>query len=295
MSVSLVSNHSQLMDGSRSEGEGPKTASSQTSFASNRVAVEQIFPQHNHVTMCLLPEPMGALHTSVLRGQSCSSKIYTIDSGQRFYNESSEAQLSAFLSEVDPSGNHIVELCCDPAHTDLDYQTKSYFRFEFEDEIRKVQLLPLPLSTALQREPSLTNTSYTSSETLGALLIVMSKRSGMSVHSLILSRKSNLDAFHVAEFGKVSRGPVEDTGPFMEVSLYLDNTRDDEGKALYAPDPVLYAAFLSINPLVRSHRIDVLACPLVCHKSPLFHFDTRGPTRALKRSLVLTGTFFQSH
>jgi hypothetical protein len=275
---------------SRSEGGGPTTVSSQNSSASNRVMVEQIFPQQqNYESVCLLPQSDGSLQTSVLRRQSCCSPIYSVDSSQTQYNESSQAELSAFLSEVDPCGNHIVELCCDPTLNKKSKSTKSFFRLEFEDEIRKVQLLPLPLSTNLHRAPSGANPTGTASETVGVLLVVVSKRSGMSVHSLVLTRESSLDLFHVAEFAKVSRGTVEDTGPCTEVSIYLDNTRNEEGRALNDQDSILYVALMPCNPSLRSHRIDILACPLVGHKSPLFRFNTRGPTRALKRSLILTG------
>ena len=275
--------------GARNDGEGPSTVASDNSASSNRVMVEQIFPQHDRKTVCLLPESAERLLTSPLRGHCCTANVYTVDLTKKTFSQTSEVELSAFLSEVAPNGNHRVELCCDPRATRNVNSTKSYFRFEFEDEIRKVQLLPLPLSTGLQMQK--TADSYTTSQTIGALLVAISKRGGLSIHSVVFSRKSAYDPFHIAEFSKVSRRTVEDTGPCIEVALFLDNTRDESGKACAAPDPVLYTAILPIQAEARSHRIDVLACPLVSQKSPLFRFDARGPTRALKRSLVLTGKF----
>lgn len=265
------------------DGEDPKTVASDNSTKSNKVSVEQIFPEDYYESECLLPESMKNLEPSALKGQCCTAKLYSVDLTRQVYNETAEVELSAFLNDIDTKGNNIVELCCDQkGNTD-----KSYFHLEFEDQIRKVQLLPLPLSTKFQRVSAFT--SYRGSQTCGVLLLVVSKSTGMSLHSIILSRKSSFDPFHISEFAKVSRGKVEDTGPCVEISYFLDNTRDEMGRNFGLPDPVLYCAILPCRPSFRSHRIDVLACPLIGHKSPLFHFKNRGPTRALRRSMVLTG------
>ncbi len=282
MSYSLTSEL--LTDEGRStEGEGHITVASESSSMSNKVMVEQIFPEDNYESECLLPESMGSLEASVLKGQCCTAKIYNVDLSREVYSETSELEVSAFLNEVDPKGNHIVELCCGQRNKN----EKSYFHLDFEDQIRKVQLLPLPLSTSFERDIAFN--SYGGAQTCGILLLVVSKRTGMSLHSIILSRKSSFDQFHISEFAKVSRGKVEDTGPCLETSHFLDNTRDESGKSFGLPDPILYVAILPCRPSARAHRIDVLACPLVCHKSPLFRFNTRGPSRALRRSMVLTG------
>lgn len=266
-----------------SDGEDPKTVASENSGKSNQVSVEQIFPEDNYESECLLPESRRNVEVSSLKGQCCTAKLYSIDLTSQAYNETAEVQLSAFLNDIDTKGYNVVELCCGQKNkTD-----KSYFHFEFEDQIRKVQLLPLPLSTQFQRVS--TFTSYRGPQTCGVLMLVVSKSTGMSLHSIILSRKSSLDQFHISEFAKVSRGKVEDTGPWVEMSFFLDNTRDELGRNVGLPDPVLYCAILPCRPCFRSHRIDVLACPLIGHKSPLFNFKNRGPTRALRRSMVLTG------
>lgn len=282
MSLSYSSTSDCLTDECRSN-EAPTTVSSDNSSKLNKVSVEQIFPEDNYESECLLPETMSNLEASSLKDQCCTVKVYSVDMTRQAYNETGEVEFSAFLNEIDAKGNNIVELCCGQKSK----RDKSYFHLEFEDQIRKVQILPLPLSTKFQRVSAFT--SYRGPQTCGVLLLVVSKSTGMSLHSIILSRKSSFDQFHISEFTKVSRGKVEDTGPCVEISHFLDNTRDELGRNFGQQDPVLYCAILPCRPSFRSHRIDVLACPLIGHKSPLFHFKNRGPTRALRRSMVLTG------
>jgi hypothetical protein len=201
-------------------------------------------------------------------------------------SSSTTAELSALLAEIDKDGKYIVELRCDLGKKNP--LKVPCFRFHFEDQVRKVQLLPLPLKTAFHFDREY-QTSGTVLQTLGALLVVVSKRGGLSIHSIVFSRASEDEPFRITEFKKVSRGCIEETGDFMEVSLFLDSGEDAQDVSKDGIDPVLYAGILPTSSSTRSHRLDVLGCPLVRHKSPLFRFTTKGPTRALKRSLVLTG------
>ena len=249
--------------------------------------VEEFFPHEHQEPICLLPQNSF----SSLQGQRCTVKVYGVDIQNEMFGELSSirAELSALLAEIDENGNYIVELRCNLAPK---YPRQNvWFRFQFEDQVRKVQLLPLPLMTTCQFDPQFESTNSTV-QTLGALLVVLSKIGGLSVHSIVLSRTSDDEPFRIAEFKKVSRGIIEDTFDFLEVSLFVDTMPQDvQGRPEEALGSVLYAGILPKSLSTRSQRLDVLACPLVRHKSPLFRFTTPGPTRAFKRTVVLTGTF----
>lgn len=266
------------------------TVASDTSGSSNRVLVEQVFPQHMRDPVCLLPaNPNTSMGANICRNQSCTVSSYSIDQVKRRYIEASEVDLSAFLALIDPDGNHSIELCCNPEGKG-DPTTTSFFRFEFEDEIRKIQLLPLPLNTYFHHE-NIPFYSHKSTEVLGVLLLVVSKRGGLSVHSLVLTRKSEFEQFQLSEFLKVSRGTVDDVGNAAAMSSHLHQPEDGAIDPGEGSDPILYVALSACPKNSRSCRVDCLACPLVCHKCPLFRFMKVGPTRALKRSLVLTGMY----
>ena len=281
-----VGSASRITDGGGSLTGGSSKTSSNEGASTHRVMVEEFFPHEHQVPICLLPQN----NLSSLQGQRCNVKVYGVDIENEVYGELSKirAELSALLAEIDENGNYIVELRCDLAAKNP--RQHVCFRFQFEDQVRKVQLLPLPLKTVFQCDPQFESTNGTV-QTLGALLVVLSKFGGMSVHSIVLSRTSDDEPFRIAEFKKVSRGSIEDTFDFLDVSLFVDAmTQENQGFSDEALDSVLYAGILPKSKSARSHRVDVLASPLVCHKSPLFRFATAGPTRAIKRTVVLTGT-----
>lgn len=283
---SSVGSASRRTDCSISLGGGASRGGSTTCPSSNRVMVEEYFPNQYQDHICLLPE-MG---TSSLQGQRCNVKVYCVDIANRTFGELSyvKAQLSALLTCIDPNGNCVVELRCDLGEKNPRHNV--WFRFKFDDQVRKVQILPLPLKTAFQFRQSLTSQQMVL-QTLAVLLVVVSKRGGISVHSVVLSRTSDDDPFRIAEFKKVSRGSVAETGDSFDISLFLDNTHDVQDTPNMAHDTILYAGILPKSCSSQSHQLEVLACPLVCHKSPLFRFATTGPTRALRRSVVLTGAY----
>jgi hypothetical protein len=255
------------------------------SYTSHRVMVEEYIHDENEKPIGLLPE----ISASSLQGQRCTVKVYNVDSNNQTFGvlPGTTIVLSAFLAEIDRNGNYIVELRCD--HGQESVRKNVSFRFEFQDQVRKVQLLPLPLKTTFQYQTE-HMLSRPVDQTLGVLLVVVSKRGGMSVHSVVLSRTSKREPFRIAEFKKVARGCMEETGDLIEVSLFLDYAQDGQGRSTGTIDPILYAGVLPKSSSTRSQRLDILACPLVSHQSPLFRFKTQGPTRALKRSMVLTGT-----
>lgn len=287
-----------MTEGGRSDnlnGGGPGTVvSAASSSSANRVMVEEFFPYGHQDPICLIPGDKK----SSLQGQSCILKVFNVDIPNRSFSElvSTTALLSAFFAEIDPNGNQVVELRCN-LEEEQPKEEEPCFRFEFEDQIRNIRLMPLPLSTDLHFAGATSLDSKNGClQVVGFLLVVVAKRSGVSVHSVVLSRVSVRDPFRISEFKKVSRGSLEDSGnqeAESQISLYLHNTRDALGRSTgsLSSDPILYTGIISQSLSNLSHRLDALACPLICHQCPLFRFSTQKPTRSLKKSLLLSGTY----
>jgi hypothetical protein len=153
--------------------------------------------------------PMSpSLRCSLAQDSSCTATIYSIDHATKFCDQSSKAELSAFI----PAGQcQYVELYCRPSsssHTD----TLSSIKVEFDDEIRRVKMLPLPANKEIRWEDDsrVQEKKGSSYESIGVLLAVATARAGVVVRSIVLSRNSSLEPFRHSQSIEVSNTRIYD-------------------------------------------------------------------------------------
>jgi hypothetical protein len=146
--------------------------------------------------------PMSAsLRCSLAQDSSCTATIFSVDHATKFCDQSSEAELSAFI----PEGQcQYVELSCKPRSSSLT-DSLSSIKVEFDDEVRRVKILPLPANKEIRWEDSWVQEKKGSSyETLGVLMAVATARAGVVVRSIVLSRNSSLEPFRHSQSIEVS-------------------------------------------------------------------------------------------
>jgi hypothetical protein len=191
-------------------GEPLKYWNSRHTPSPRSVVVAPFFPP-NHIqdpteseNICLLPKSASSCFT-MAKDSCCTAAIFSIDSSKKLYKESSEAELTAFVQANCSDSHQWVQLCCKPDSLSSDHNnmenSKSFLYFD--SEIQQIKLLSLPVNHKIKWQSECTHSN--TSETLGVLLVVVTKRAELIVQSILFSRTSASEQFQLSELIEVRK------------------------------------------------------------------------------------------
>lgn len=184
-----------------------------------------------------------SLSMSIASDQCCSCPVYSAHQS----NESITVEMSAFVPTSDPKS---VFLLCDGV-----LMQKLPFR---DDTILGIKLLPLPGRQGVIAR------GYT--HAVGAILIIASVKSGLSIYSIVLGKPERSDAFLPVECREFS-SPSPENRRIWSMTATVVNTSDSRPFLLVATSSSLEGQ-TSANQMVNVQRY-----MLRDHKCPIFQWD----------------------